>query len=186
MKNKKPKHTKTGISEVKKTKDRNNKNIHKTEHWALPSTLSIGTTSVICISIIIAFNSEILSRFFRNTDIYGGWRIASNTTIKKYGSDKCTITRKNAKFITSQSFEKEYRFKKPLIVYFDEGASGWTEQEKWSVESLKKEYGDWLVHSGNSLEIVRRGGSGDLKSSFTEFADQLIRSTDDLGEPLLV
>ncbi|KAJ8301623.1 hypothetical protein KUTeg_020610 [Tegillarca granosa] len=96
------------------------------------------------------------------------------------------IDRKSVLDLTSDHFEAEYRFKKPLIVTFPNGASDWTDPKKWTVSSLKKEYGDWSVLSGNSRDIVRGGGSGDKESSFTEFVDRGIKEKDLLGEPLYI
>ena len=156
-------------------------------------TLGAGAVSVIFISIFVAYQSDVLPKILPKTkdsqssnviSTKGGWRLASESVLKKYGSSKCTIVRRNAKSLSSQEFEKEFRYKKPLIVTFDDGAAGWTRPESWSVKSLKREYGNWLVLSGNSLELVRRGGNGHVESSFTQFVHKLLRSTADLGEPL--
>lgn len=114
----------------------------------------------------------------------GGWNLPSPNIIEKYGTSFCNVDRKSMRDLTSDHFEAEYRFKKPLIVTFPNGASDWTDPKKWTVSSLKKEYGDWSVLSGNSRDIVRGGGSGDKESSFTEFVDKGIKERDILGEPL--
>lgn len=112
------------------------------------------------------------------------WRPASKESWKLYGSTKCTVDRRDASDLTVKEFEKEYRFKKPVIVRFPNGAKDWTNPRKWSLSSLKQEYGQWYVLSGNSLEIVRKGGNGDVQSSFTEFVDSLMQDKDEIGEPL--
>ncbi|XP_063437147.1 bifunctional arginine demethylase and lysyl-hydroxylase psr-1-like isoform X1 [Mytilus trossulus] len=188
MKNKKTKHVKNGSSQ--------NNNVESRSDSPSPSglsstALSIGAVSIIFISIFVVYTSDLLPKTLQKSDsppisTKGGWRLASVNVLQKFGSSKCTVTRKDAKYFTNAEFEKDFRFKKPLIVSFDNGASGWTRPESWSVESLKKEYGDWLVYSGSSLEIVRRGGNGNVESSFTKFVDQLIRSKDDKGEPLYI
>lgn len=114
------------------------------------------------------------------------WRPASKEAWKLYGSTKCTVDRRDASDLTVKEFEKEYRFKKPVIVRFPNGAKDWTNPRKWSLSSLKQEYGQWYVLSGNSLEIVRKGGNGDVQSSFTEFVDSLMQDKDEIGEPLYV
>lgn len=114
------------------------------------------------------------------------WRPASKEAWKLYGSTKCTVDRRDASDLTVKEFEKEYRFKKPVIVRFPNGAKDWTNPKKWSLSSLKQEYGQWYVLSGNSLEIVRKGGNGDVQSSFTEFVDSLMQDKDEIGEPLYV
>lgn len=114
------------------------------------------------------------------------WRPASKEAWKLYGSTKCTVDRRDASDLTLKEFEDEYRFKKPVIVRFPNGAKDWTNPRKWSLSSLKQEYGQWYVLSGNSLEIVRKGGNGDVQSSFTEFVDSLMQDKDEIGEPLYV
>lgn len=114
------------------------------------------------------------------------WRPASKEAWKLYGSTKCTVDRRDASDLTVKEFEKEYRFKKPVIVRFPNGAKDWTNPKKWSLSSLKQEYGQWYVLSGNSLEIVRKGGNGDVQSSFTEFVDSLMQDKDEIGEPFYI
>lgn len=114
------------------------------------------------------------------------WRPASKEAWKLYGSTKCTVDRRDASDLTVKEFEKEYRFKKPVIVRFPNGAKDWTNPRKWSLSSLKQEYGQWYVLSGNSLEIVRKGGNGDVQSSFTEFVDSLMQDKDEIGEPFYI
>lgn len=114
------------------------------------------------------------------------WRPASKEALKLYGSSKCTVDRRDASDLTIKEFEEEYRFKKPMIVRFPNGAKDWTNPRKWSLSSLKQEYGQWYVLSGNSLEIVRKGGNGDVQSSFTEFVDSLMQDKDEIGEPFYI
>lgn len=196
MKSKKAKHVKNGSAHQNEPVK---KNISQTPNIFSASKLSVGAASVVCISIYIAYHNDILPNIIPYTrqpsatsdsssgvKTIGGWRLASESTQKKYGSSICTIERRSAEYLTHEEFEKEFRFKKPLIVSFQNGASGWTQPKKWSVQSLKREYGEWSIYSGNSLEIVRKGGNGDTESSFTQFVDKLIRSKDDLGEPFYV
>lgn len=113
-----------------------------------------------------------------------GWRDASIDILDKFDSTICNIERRNIKTITTEEFERDYRYKKPLLVTFDNGADGWTDSEKWTIKSLKEEYGNAILGSGNSREIVRKGGNGEVASSFTDFVDKLISRSDNTGEPL--
>ena len=114
----------------------------------------------------------------------GGWLLADDLTNSLYNSTVCTIDRFFVDEISPDNFEKNYRFKKPLIIKFRNGAEGWTNPHKWTVDSLSEEYGHWSVLSGNAREIVRRGGSGYVDTSFSKYVHEKIRSNDSLGEPL--
>lgn len=114
----------------------------------------------------------------------GGWRSADDSIRHLYDTDYCNIERRNASDLTVAEFEKRYRYKQPVIVRFSNGARDWINPDEWTVESLKKAYGQKWVVSGNGREIVRHGGSGYVESSFTEYVDRLMSSNDDIGEPL--
>ena len=114
----------------------------------------------------------------------GGWRLADSGTNELLNTALCTIDRRNAHQLSSAEFEEKYRFKKPVIVTFKDGASAWTNPAKWTVNSLKEEYGEWAVVSGRSQDIVRHGGRGDVQTSFNRFLEQLMDDRDDVGEPL--
>ncbi|VDH94763.1 Hypothetical predicted protein [Mytilus galloprovincialis] len=115
-----------------------------------------------------------------------GWREADPRVIAKYDSTICNIEKRKIEDLSSEEFEKVYRYKKPVIVIFPNGAEDWAEADKWTVSNLKKEYGDFRIYSGNAREIVRRGGNGEVGSSFSEFVDKLIQQEDETGEPLYV
>ncbi|XP_046558342.1 LOW QUALITY PROTEIN: F-box protein At5g06550-like [Haliotis rubra] len=86
--------------------------------------------------------------------------------------------------ITEERFDKEYRLKKPVLLKFRNGAKDWTDPEKWTLKSLKSTYGQWMLYSGSSLEVVRRGGNGYLGSSFEEYVDGMMaEGQDDKKEP---
>ena len=112
------------------------------------------------------------------------WREADGTVLEKYGSVICNIEKRKAKDLSTKEFESLYRFKKPVIVQFANGAANWTEPEKWTVPSLKVEYGNYMIFSGNAREIVRQGGNGEVGSTFSEFVDKLITRKDETGEAL--
>lgn len=120
----------------------------------------------------------------RNGSSYGGWRTASEGVLGLYDTAFCNIERRNADQLTAAEFERTYRFKKPVIVSFNNGARDWINPDEWTVESLKRAYGNKWVRSGNGREIVRHGGSGYVESSFVEYVDGLMGSSDDVGEPL--
>lgn len=114
----------------------------------------------------------------------GGWRLADETTNSKFDSSICTVDRRSFGDITSDEFEEVYRYKKPVIVTFPNGARDWTQPDHWSIRSLKREYGLWSVLAGNSIEIVRRGGNGNIQTSFTEFVDRMMKDRDAMGDRL--
>lgn len=112
------------------------------------------------------------------------WREADPAILEKYGLKVCDIDRVYADEITEQRFEEEYRFKKPLLVKFRNGAKDWTDPEKWTLKSLKSEYGQWRLYSGSSLELVRRGGNGYMGSSFEDYVNAMMsEGTDVEKEP---
>ncbi|KAL3852997.1 hypothetical protein ACJMK2_016590, partial [Sinanodonta woodiana] len=117
---------------------------------------------------------------------HGGWRLADDKTLKEFGSDICSIDVHNADDLSLEEFETTYKFKKPLVVKFKNGAKDWTDPDKWTVKSLKREYGEWSVLSGNSLEIVRLGGRGEMATSFSQYVDKFMKEQDSLGEPFYV
>ncbi|KAH3876399.1 uncharacterized protein LOC127868474 isoform X3 [Dreissena polymorpha] len=116
----------------------------------------------------------------------GGWRVADEATLNLYNSDLCTVERVKAESLTVNEFERIYRYKKPLIVQFKNGADDWIESAKWTLNSLKEEYGGEVVHSGNARDIVRHGGNGYVETSFTEYVDKLMSDKDQIGEPYYV
>ena len=113
----------------------------------------------------------------------GGWRLADDQTNRKYDTSVCYIDKKWSHELTSEDFERFYRYKKPVIVQFSNGAKDWTDPTKWAVWNLKREYGDWTVMTGNSREIVRRGGTGDIETSFSDFVDVMLTCNSSLEEP---
>ncbi|XP_069142317.1 LOW QUALITY PROTEIN: uncharacterized protein [Argopecten irradians] len=116
----------------------------------------------------------------------GGWQLASDKTNEDFDSAVCNIDRLSVSDLTNEQFEREYRYKKPVIVTFPNGAKDWTDPDRWSVKNLKREYGKWSVLYGNSLEIVRRGGNGHLQTSFSEYVDKLMNDRDAMGDPFYI
>ncbi|XP_052781456.1 uncharacterized protein LOC128218004 isoform X2 [Mya arenaria] len=116
----------------------------------------------------------------------GGWREPDEATLQLYDTGICNIDRVNAVDLTLDIFESTYRHRKPVIVTFPNGAEDWINPGKWTVESLKTEYGDRWVLSGNAREIVRRGGSGYVETTFEEYLNDLLNESDQIGEPFYV
>ena len=143
---------------------------------------SIALFSFVLFELDLYFNGPAGNSFVK-TDLSGGWRAADENTNRKYDTTVCDVDRKWAHKLTSEEFENIYRYKRPLIVQFNNGAKDWTDPSKWTVISLKREYGDWSVMSGNSREIVRRGGTGNLDILFSAFVDKLMKQNNTLGEP---
>lgn len=102
-----------------------------------------------------------------------GWQRGSKEDELKYNTTLCTIERRDASTLDSEEFERVYRYKKPLIVHFQNGAADWTDPMKWTKGSLLELYSQWSILSGTSEEIVRRGGNGDTQTSFNEYLDMM-------------
>lgn len=153
-------------------------------------TIKMTAILIIFIILIFALKASIKDVFrigipLSFSDVVsGGWRQADAHVLSLYDTKLCNIDRKFADELSKEEFYSVYRFKKPVIVKFRNGAKDWTDVEKWTVNSLKKEYGMTSVLSGNSIGIVRNGGSGYVRSSFTEYIDRLMGSSDEIGDPL--
>lgn len=109
-----------------------------------------------------------------NENKSSGWRLPDAEVLQKYGSDICSIERVAFNNLPEARFETEFRFKKPVLVTFPNGASDWTEPRLWTRFELSKAYSKWTIHSGQSLEIVRKGGNAKHASSFQEFLTNLM------------
>ncbi|BFZ08063.1 hypothetical protein BsWGS_11102 [Bradybaena similaris] len=109
-----------------------------------------------------------------NENKSSGWRLPDAEVLQKYGSDICSIERVAFNNMPEARFEAEFRFKKPVLVTFPHGASDWTQPRFWTRLELLKAYSKWTIHSGQSLEIVRKGGNAKHVSSFQEFVTNLM------------
>lgn len=127
---------------------------------------------VACLAIFYVINQPpiILKRLSAEVS---GWQRASVEEEMKYDTSLCTIERRTASSLNSEEFEKAYRYKKPLIVHFSNGAADWTDPMKWTKASLLKLYSQWSILSGTSEDIVRRGGNGDTQTSFNEYLEMM-------------
>ncbi|XP_055882037.1 uncharacterized protein LOC106054114 isoform X2 [Biomphalaria glabrata] len=132
-------------------------------------------------TINIVFNSYL----YTEDSLNGGWRPASQEILEKYDTDICNIQRLSVSSLSPANFEKEFRFKKPVLVTFPNGLKDWTDPDLWSRQGLLKAYSNWTLHSGQSLEIVRAGGNAKHRTSFSEFVDSLLAETNKTtNEPL--
>ena len=193
----------TTTSDSKKTTNGSAKKKDKNTPNDLSVPLQIGACVFVVIAAVIFLQTDFLKLLgTRDTQIdpsnknvpksetdkkpSKSWRKASPDDFKRFGSTICNIDRVNAGTLTVEAFERDYRYKKPVIVKFQNGAKDWTNPKKWSLKSLTREYGLWSVMSGNSREIVRRGGNGDVMTSFSDYVDRLMDDKDVGGEPLYV
>lgn len=118
---------------------------------------------------------------------FGGWRVADGRTRDELDIDHCDVERREASSLTSQEFESVYRFKKPVLITFANGAAGWTNPDLFRRQELTKLYAYWSVSSGRSLDIVKSGGSGKIQASFSEFIEELMdKRGANSSEPLYV
>ncbi|GAU96572.1 hypothetical protein RvY_08000 [Ramazzottius varieornatus] len=113
----------------------------------------------------------------------GGWRTASKADWDSHGIKGCDLDEISAENLTPEYFEKEYRFKKPLLIHFPNGADDWTKAELWTLPYLLKTYGKWEVGSGKGVDIVRHGGNGHYKSSFEDYIMSIMEQRDEHREP---
>ncbi|KAL5013202.1 hypothetical protein ScPMuIL_007472 [Solemya velum] len=112
----------------------------------------------------------------------GGWKVEDNDIMQKFGSDICNIDIKYANELTTSEFEEVYLLKKPVLLKFRNGAVEWTAPEKWQKDNFVKEFSGWSMRSGNSLDITRTGGIGNIKTSFGQFLEHMMNETDSIGD----
>ncbi|KAK3780758.1 hypothetical protein RRG08_001864 [Elysia crispata] len=116
----------------------------------------------------------------------GDWRPPSRLVWDQFGTDRCNIERVSILDLSPERFQAEYRFKKSVLVTFPHGAADWTTPANWSRRGLSEGYSKCDIHSGESLEIVRKGGNGNHVSSFKDYVDNFLmedRAENDTSEP---
>lgn len=116
----------------------------------------------------------------------GGWRLPTAETAKSIGSERCNIERRWSNTLSADEFERDYRYRRPVMLRFKKGAEAWTKPVQWTRTSLLRDYGHSEVASGRSETIVRAGGKGDIASSLTEFVSFLMEERDAKEEPMYV
>lgn len=122
----------------------------------------------------------------QHPDLAGEWRPPSEYVWSKFGTNRCTIERVSVLDLSPERFEDEYRFKKSVLVTFPNGAADWTRPSEWSRQGLEKSYSHWGIHSGQSLEIVRKGGNAYHVSTFKDYVETFLmveRADNDTSEP---
>lgn len=112
----------------------------------------------------------------------GGWLLEDEVTMAEFGSDVCNIDIRIASDLSRVEFEEEYLLKKPVLLKFHNGAAEWTAPDKWQKTNFMNEFHGWPVHSGNSIDITRTGGVGNIKTSFGQFIDHMMNETDSIGD----
>ncbi|XP_078342854.1 bifunctional arginine demethylase and lysyl-hydroxylase PSR-like [Oculina patagonica] len=174
-KNKNPTHSTAKLKEENNKAHQNrspNKNVSTSPYMVtaglmLPVACAVIYYVISKPSIIIPKKLEPLS-----PDV-SGWQRASTEDEMKYNTTLCTMERREASSLNSEEFERVFRYKKPLIVHFSNGAADWTDPMKWTKSSLLELYSQWSILSGTSEDIVRRGGNGDKQTSFNEYLDMM-------------
>ncbi|KAK7479237.1 hypothetical protein BaRGS_00029485, partial [Batillaria attramentaria] len=121
--------------------------------------------------------AEETDNIFKSTHANGGWDLPDTETLQKLYTSKCNIMRISVKDLDPERFEKEFRYKTPVIVTFPNGAADWTWPEIWSQSYLRKNYGQKKTRSGVSQYIARTGAGSEVHS-FTEFTDRRMRQTE--------
>ncbi|KAK7462076.1 hypothetical protein BaRGS_00038524, partial [Batillaria attramentaria] len=107
----------------------------------------------------------------------GGWKPPDMEAVRKLYTSRCNIKRVSVNDLDGERFEKEFRYKNPVLITFPNGAADWTVPEKWSQDYLRKNYGQRQMDTGSSLEILRGNGHTNKRHSFIEFTDRLMRQT---------
>ena len=149
------------------------------------SSLTISFIAVLC-GQFLTFDSWLTKDQHWTDAESNGWYAGNKDAEARFNILHCDIEKRSILDVTNEEFEREYKLKKPLIFTFPNGAKDWTNSSKWSRWSLKKNYGQWFVQTGNALEIVRHGGNGNLKTYFEHFVDNDMNKTNSRGEPLWV
>jgi tetratricopeptide (TPR) repeat protein len=119
----------------------------------------------------------------------GGWRVADNQTREELDIGHCDIERHDAGSVSLEEFESTFRFKKPVLITFPNGAADWTNPNLFQRHHLTELYSYWSVSSGRSLDIVKFGGSGRYESSFSEYLEEMMddrRDGDVSSEPTYI
>lgn len=120
---------------------------------------------VVCIVIYYVI-SEFLIIIYNKLEFFllevSGWQRVNNDEEIKYNIILCMIERRDVVSLNFEEFERVYRYKKLLIVYFRNGVFDWIDFMKWMKLSLLSLYSQWFILSGILEDIVWRGGNGDI------------------------
>lgn len=120
---------------------------------------------VVCIVIYYVI-SEFLIIIYNKLEFFllevSGWQRVNNDEEIKFNIILCMIERIDVVSLNFEEFERVYRYKKLLIVYFRNGVVDWIDFMKWIKLSLLSLYSQWFILSGILEDIVWRGGNGDI------------------------
>ncbi|XP_062503097.1 uncharacterized protein LOC134180041 [Corticium candelabrum] len=109
-----------------------------------------------------------------------GWRVADRREREELDATRCNIERRDANSVTVDEFESLYRFKKPLLLTFPNGAADWTDPDLFQRRKLLDLYSYWSVSSGRLLDIVRSGGSA--SNSFGEYVEEMLNKRNEISD----
>ncbi|KAK7499630.1 hypothetical protein BaRGS_00009282 [Batillaria attramentaria] len=103
----------------------------------------------------------------------GGWRQPESRLRdrEKFDSPFCNIERISVLDLTPERFEREYRFKKPVLLTFPRGAVDWTVPDKWKRAELKRTFGEWEVTLYDSVGFY--GKLARRKAHLADFIDSM-------------
>lgn len=120
---------------------------------------------VVCIVIYYVI-SEFFIIIYNKLEFFllevSGWQRVNIDEEIKYNIILCMIERRVVVSLNFEEFERVYRYKKLLIVYFRNGVVDWIDFMKWMKLSLLSLYSQWFILSGILEDIVWRGGNGDI------------------------
>lgn len=120
---------------------------------------------VVCIVIYYVI-SEFFIIIYNKLEFFllevSGWQRVNIDEEIKYNIILCMIERRVVVSLNFEEFERVYRYKKLLIVYFRNGVFDWIDFMKWMKLSLLSLYSQWFILSGILEDIVWRGGNGDI------------------------
>lgn len=120
---------------------------------------------VVCIVIYYVI-SEFFIIIYNKLEFFllevSGWQRVNIDEEIKYNIILCIIEKRDVVSLNFEEFERVYRYKKLLIVYFRNGVFDWIDFMKWMKLSLLSLYSQWFILSGILEDIVWRGGNGDI------------------------
>jgi len=118
-------------------------------------------------------------------DCEGGWKcfVDLKTATRKGETDFCDFDIRDGSTMTSLEFEKQYRFRKPVLLQFDEP---WIDLQLFTKEHLVELTKNEPLSVASSLHIVRTGGQGMFKASVADFTENYMHSQKVQNEPFYI
>ncbi|XP_055353035.1 jmjC domain-containing protein 8-like, partial [Paramacrobiotus metropolitanus] len=110
----------------------------------------------------------------------GGWREVSDIDRERHFVDHCDFDRISVSDLSEEVFEREYRYKKPVLIHFPNGASEWTNIENWTLQALLSAYGSQEIASGRGTDFFLHLHSdyGTFRMSLENFLSTIMDSRD--------